>query len=38
MDYNPIANPTNVLNLQLREDLGKTSWLLPYKSSANHLL
>ena len=37
MDYNPIANPTNVLNLQLTEDLGKTSWLLPYKSSANHL-
>ena len=23
MDYNPIANPTNVLNLQLTEDLGK---------------
>ena len=38
MDYNPIANPTNVLNLQLTEDLGKTSWLLPYKSSANCLL
>lgn len=38
MDYNPIASPTNVLNLQLREDLGKISCLLPYKSSANRLL
>ena len=38
MDYDPMASPTNVLNLQVSVDLGKISWLLPYKSGANLLL